>query len=774
MQHVIRLKLILFVAIVLALLIRTQDLQITVTQAKGLSQSPQSEAEDLTQQAQSARLAAQSTQMLNDTYDNLVRSILLATESMRRLPTVEGNIALRESMSLLPHLISYTDFEENIYIGAFTPDLSRLATARDGAIVEIWNMTTGQAIVEMHHDSGQIWSMTFSQDANLLATGGSDETARVWNAATGQEIFQINVGSNVNAVSFSTDNEWVATGSSDDTARIWKIKTGQEVAQFLHEEYINAVALSPDSKWLATTSGDGMAHIWDIVTGEKLNQSASGSVDFMKFTADGRLLVTSNTNQVNIWNVRGRIKAVIQEIGIEVVALSPDGRWLATGNGDGQFRIWETNTGKKIGGPMQLPDGGRSSIALAFHEDGQQLGIGHFYGPISIWQIDPLPGIVLKTGHDVTINDFAFSPDNSWLAVANDDNTAQILNIANPGESILLSHNKWVNQVAFSSDNRQVATASSDGIARIWDVNTGKEVLQISPEPFITQDGSERIWPINTVTFSPNNKQLVTGSDDSTIRIWDAVTGSEMARIEYEPVVADSGVGNQITTTQVIRDVRFSPDGKWLKAKSAYSIVTISSEPTRIWDTSTWEEVPDSAISVFDLSNDEASALYYSDQISPDRNFIVHSYTNRRYNEGSAYISGAGVKTIIDLPLENVIFDTIFSPDSQWLAVRANRSNDTPDYFKTAVWVFDSLTGRPIIFLDDEGIIQDIVFSPDGRWLAASSSTGHIHLLTIKPDDLIAEACTRLPRNLTQQEWQQYLGDEPYRATCPNLPILEK
>jgi len=43
--------------------------------------------------------------------------------------------------------------------------------------------------------------------------------------------------------------------------------------------------------------------------------------------------------------------------------------------------------------------------------------------------------------------------------------------------------------------------------------------------------------------------------------------------------------------------------------------------------------------------------------------------------------------------------------------------------------------------------------------------------LAFSPDKqyLIAQACQRLSRNLTETEWQQYLGDEPYRKTCPNL-----
>jgi hypothetical protein len=42
-----------------------------------------------------------------------------------------------------------------------------------------------------------------------------------------------------------------------------------------------------------------------------------------------------------------------------------------------------------------------------------------------------------------------------------------------------------------------------------------------------------------------------------------------------------------------------------------------------------------------------------------------------------------------------------------------------------------------------------------------------------RPEDLITEACARLTRNLARAEWEQYLGDEPYRATCPNLSLGE-
>jgi WD40 repeat protein len=63
-----------------------------------------------------------------------------------------------------------------------------------------------------------------------------------------------------------------------------------------------------------------------------------------------------------------------------------------------------------------------------------------------------------------------------------------------------------------------------------------------------------------------------------------------------------------------------------------------------------------------------------------------------------------------------------------------------------------------------------VAFSPDGRTLAAAAANGTILLWNIRITDSMATACKRVNRNLTRQEWQEYLGESPYQKTCEDLP----
>jgi WD40 repeat protein len=110
------------------------------------------------------------------------------------------------------------------------------------------------------------------------------------------------------------------------------------------------------------------------------------------------------------------------------------------------------------------------------------------------------------------------------------------------------------------------------------------------------------------------------------------------------------------------------------------------------------------------------------------------------------------------------------SADGRWLATGSGDASTGRG--EARVW--ELATGREVARFPHEGGVSVVAFSPDGRWVATRSREAPTRLWLWRPPDMVAEACARLTRNLTRDEWRRLVGESAYEPTCPNLPVPPK
>ena len=640
--------------------------------------------------------------------------------------TIEAERALRQSsvqceMILEGHRLGVSDI-------AFTSDAKQLASIANDFTIKIWDTDTGTLIntIPCNHPFGHC--ITYSPDNKALLAVFSDEVMVIWDVETGSiinslDLNKINIPKGVHSIACDSTFEKVALAEFG----------GIHVISFLTDQVFSfevndpkSIAFSPDGRYLVATSADGI-NFWDFEEGDTANMNLSDGIDprvsQIAFSSDGKRVVFVFDNIIGLLEISdgSNVQTFGKSDSLYVgVSFCNDDKYIATISEEGIIMIWDVKTLTEVAANYEeIPDVIHHDVnKVVFSSKGDLVGVVSEGNYIVVKNtLSPFVCQIFKDSSRI-IGGISCSPDGKYIVDTNrkDPFDLSIWNIGK-GEIVhrLSGHSDRIFSVAYSHDGDFIVSGSYDSTIRIWETKTGNCVKILDA---CSKNKDSLHAPVGAVVFSPNNDYIASGLYSGEVVIWD---------IKSDKILHILQGGNPQ------RGVSFNPKGDRIIAGGV-------NQEIKMWDVH-------SGNSVMTLKGHTGTitAVKYS----PNGKYIVSASDDKSIicwdaDNGSIQWQFRGP--------ERGFSCLSYSPDGNYIAA-------TTDDVNYPVIVCDSKTGK--ILVAYKGLMapaESVAFCPDSRHIVSAGIDGSIIIWDFTPlQELIDRTHDRFEgKPLTQEEKVKY------------------
>ncbi|GAB1545478.1 NB-ARC domain-containing protein [Scytonema sp. NUACC21] len=416
----------------------------------------------------------------------------------------------------------------------------------------------------------------------------------------------------------------------------------------------------------------------------------------LAMSPDGKLLATGDSHgTITLWQIvdgQQRLAWEGHKGWIRSVSFSADGQTLISGGEDQVIKLWDVSNGhcrQTFKGHTRAV----WSVAIARQPDSnisysQILVSGSADQTVKLWDVNT--GQCLRTfhGHTSWIWSVTLNPNGTYLASGSDDQTVKLWDV-NTGQCLKTfnGHKNKVWSVKFSADGKTLVSASADRTVKLWEVETGQNIKTL-------QGHMGCVW---CVDCSSDRKTLASSSNDKTIKLWDINTGQCFKTLQGH--------------TNGIRSLVFSSDGQILSSSD-------EDQTVKLWDVRTGD-----CLRTFRGYGNGVWGIALSPQDNPHTSSRAtlasggEDQTVKLWNIST----GECMKTLKGHT--NRVLSVTYSPNCQTLA-----SGSADQMVK----IWDIKTGKSIQSLKGHtDWVLSVAYSPDGHFLASSSTDQTIRVWNV-------------------------------------------